>query len=37
MYAYVKTLKPVSHRVDNTEPPTPCKRCGSRHGLGAMN
>ena len=37
IFAFLKTLKPVQHRVDNTEPPTPCKRCGSRHGLGARN
>jgi mono/diheme cytochrome c family protein len=37
IFAYLKTLKPIAHRVDNTEPPTPCKRCGSRHGLGAQN
>src|SRR5919107_1548830 len=24
MFAYLRTLKPASHRVDNTEPPTPC-------------
>jgi mono/diheme cytochrome c family protein len=37
MFAYLKTLAPVPHRVDNTEPPTPCKRCGFKHGLGASN
>lgn len=37
LYAWVRTLKPVSHRVDNTEKPTPCKLCGQRHGLGEMN
>ena len=37
IFAHLKTLKPVVHRVDNTEPPTPCKRCGSRHGLGSAN
>jgi mono/diheme cytochrome c family protein len=37
MFAYLRTLKPVKHRVDNTEPPTLCKLCGSRHGLGDRN
>lgn len=35
IYAYLGTLRPVAHRVDNTEPPSLCKRCGARHGLGA--
>lgn len=37
MYAYLRTLKPVCHHVDNTEVPTYCKQCRSKHGLGAMN
>lgn len=37
LFAWLRTLKPVSHRVDNTESATPCPRCGFRHGLGAMN
>ncbi len=37
VFAYLRTLRPVAHRVDNAEPPTPCKRCGGRHGLGADN
>ncbi len=37
IFAFLRTLKPVSHRVDNTEPPFDCKRCGWRHGLGNMN
>ena len=37
MYAYLRTLKPVCHHVDNTEPPTYCKQCRTKHGLGAMN
>jgi mono/diheme cytochrome c family protein len=37
MFAYLRTLKPVKHRVDNTDPPTLCKLCGSRHGLGDRN
>jgi mono/diheme cytochrome c family protein len=37
VYAYLRTLRPVRHRVDNTEPPTACKVCGNRHGLGDRN
>jgi mono/diheme cytochrome c family protein len=37
IYAYLRTLKPVKHRVDNTEPPTYCRLCGQKHGLGYMN
>jgi mono/diheme cytochrome c family protein len=37
IFAYLRTLKPVSHRTDNTEKFGVCKKCGYRHGLGAMN
>lgn len=37
LFAYLRTLQPVHHVVDNTEPPTLCKRCGHRHGLGDRN
>lgn len=37
MFAYLRTLKPVHHRVYNTEPPTQCKLCGQKHGLGNQN
>ena len=37
MFAYLRTLKPVHHMVDNTEPPTTCKVCGQKHGLGDRN
>ena len=37
IFAYLRTLKPVKHRVDNTEPPTLCKICGAMHGLGNRN
>jgi mono/diheme cytochrome c family protein len=37
MFAYLRTLKAVKHRVDNTEPPTFCKLCGSSHGAGNQN
>jgi mono/diheme cytochrome c family protein len=37
VFAYLRTLKPVHHFVDNTEPPTLCKLCGGRHGGGDKN
>ena len=37
VFAHLRTLKPIKHLVDNTEPPTPCKLCGNRHGLGDKN
>ena len=35
--AYLRTVPPVKHRVDNPEPPTPCKVCGNVHGTGDRN
>lgn len=37
MFAYLKTLKPIRHRVDNTEPPTLCPLDGALHGAGDQN
>ncbi len=37
IFAYLKTLKPVHHRVDNSEPPTLCPLDGSMHGAGNQN
>ena len=37
IFAYLQTLKPVRHRMDNTEPAAACKLCGSQHGAGAQN
>jgi cytochrome c553 len=37
IFAFLRTLKPIKHRVDNTEPPTYCKVCGQRHGGGETN
>jgi len=37
VFAYLRTIKPVHHIVDNTEPPTQCKICGQKHGLGDRN
>jgi mono/diheme cytochrome c family protein len=34
IYAYLRTIPPVRHRVDNAEPPTECKLCGHKHGAG---
>jgi mono/diheme cytochrome c family protein len=36
-FAYLRTLKPVHHVVDNAEPPKQCKLCGHKHGLGDRN
>jgi mono/diheme cytochrome c family protein len=37
MFAYVKTLAPVRHSVENVSPPTDCAVCGNKHGLGERN
>ena len=37
MFAYLRTVKPVQHRVDNTQPPTYCKLCRQKHGGGDQN
>ena len=37
IFAYLQTLKPVKHQLDNTEPPTYCRLCKQRHGFGATN
>ena len=37
VFAYLQTLKPIKHRVDNTVPSTYCKKCRQRHGLGDSN
>ncbi len=37
IFAYLKTLPPVKHRVDNTLPPTYCKVCKQTHGGGDQN
>jgi cytochrome c553 len=37
LFAYVKTLAPVDHAVDNSVPPTKCERCGLTHGGGERN
>lgn len=37
IFAYLKTVKPIHHIVDNTEPPTMCVICKSMHGGGDKN
>lgn len=37
IFAYLKTLKPIHHRVDNSEPPTLCPLDGTMHGAGNQN
>jgi mono/diheme cytochrome c family protein len=37
IFAYLKTVKPAHHRVDNTLPPTDCKLCRQKHGAGDKN
>ena len=37
IFAYLRTLKPVKHRVDNSLPPTFCKLCQFKHGGGDQN
>jgi len=37
IFAYLRTLKPVKHRVDNSLPPTYCKVCRLKHGGGDQN
>ncbi len=37
MFAYLKSVKPIQHRVDNAEPVSLCKVCGNKHGAGAQN
>jgi hypothetical protein len=37
IFAYLRSVRPVRHRVNNTDPPTWCPACGRRHGLGELN
>ena len=37
VFAYLKTVPQVQHRVDNSKPPTLCKLCGLTHGGGDQN
>lgn len=37
IFAYLKTLKPVNHHIDNSLPPTLCALDGTMHGAGDQN
>jgi mono/diheme cytochrome c family protein len=37
IFAFLKTVTPVKHRISNTDPPTPCPLCKHSHGLGNLN
>ena len=37
IFAYLRTVPPVKHRVDNTESATACKVCNGKHGFGERN
>jgi len=37
IFAYLRTVKPVQHRVDNTETATACPICRGHHGFGERN
>jgi len=37
LFAYLHTVTPVKHAVDNTEQPVECPKCGQVHGFGDRN
>ncbi len=37
IFAYLRTLKPIKHRVDNSESLSECKICQQKHGGGEQN
>jgi hypothetical protein len=37
IFAYLRTVEPIKHRVDNSLPPTYCKLCKNTHGAGDQN
>jgi hypothetical protein len=37
IHAYLRTLAPVEHVVNNIDPPTHCSVCGGEHGGGESN
>jgi mono/diheme cytochrome c family protein len=37
IFAYLRTVPPVRHHVDNSEPPTYCPLCRQMHGFGDKN
>ena len=37
IFAFLRTVPPVRHHVDNSEPPTYCPMCRQKHGFGDKN
>ena len=37
IFAYLKALPPIRHKIDNSQPPSPCPKCRNSHGLGNQN
>jgi hypothetical protein len=37
IFAYLKSVKPINHYVDNLEPPTMSVVCNAAHGGGDKN
>ena len=37
LFAYLQTVRPVQHAVDNTEAPSLCRKCRQVHGFGNRN
>lgn len=37
IFAYLRSVPRIRHRVNNTDPVTWCPRCGRSHGLGELN
>jgi hypothetical protein len=37
VFAFLRTVRPVHHRVDNTEPVAYCRICRRKHAGGALN
>ncbi len=37
LFAYLRSIPPVAHKVDNTEEATLCPKCRNRHGFGDRN
>ncbi len=37
IFAYLRTLTPIQHRIDNSLPPTLCRVCKKKHGSGNQN
>lgn len=37
IFAYLRTVAPVRHNINNSDPVSVCSLCGRRHGLGDAN